>query len=62
MTKHEAALMLKRILDDDYASLTYKARVALSMGIDALEASSEDTEAGHSCTDDYCPIEGVSDE
>ncbi len=37
MTKHEAALMIGRILDDDYASLTYKAREALSMAIDALE-------------------------
>ncbi len=37
MTKHEAALMLCRILDDDYASLTDKAREALQMGIDALE-------------------------
>ena len=37
MTKHEAALMLCRILDDDYASLTDKVREALQMGIDALE-------------------------
>ncbi len=37
MTKHEAALMLCWILDDDYASLTDRARESLQMGIDALE-------------------------
>ena len=37
MTKHEAALMIGRILDDDYASLTDRAREALQMGIDILE-------------------------
>ena len=56
MTKHEAALMLCRILDDDYASLTDKAREALMMGIDALKEDEDPDE--HGCDGDSCPIEG----
>ena len=36
MTYHEAAMMLERIIDDDW-DLTPRACEALMMGIDALE-------------------------
>ncbi len=42
MTRHEAALMIARILNDDYASMTQKAIEALQMGIAALDECSLD--------------------